>query len=63
MELGLKVINVSEYPIHAGTMRLIISKEDSVYEPDGIIEEYLKKEEKYGFELTERVEQNIFPSD
>ncbi len=46
--MGLKVINVSEYPIHAGTMRLIISKEDSVYEPDRTIEEYLKKEEKYG---------------
>jgi hypothetical protein len=46
--IGLQVINVSEYPIHAGTMRLLISREDSVYTPDNTIKDYLEQEKDYG---------------
>lgn len=46
--IGLKVISVSEYPIHAGTMRLLISGENSIYEVDQTIGEYLEKEKNYG---------------
>ena len=47
--IGLKVINVSEHEIHAGTMRLLITHKNSLHQQDDTINFYLKEEEKYDY--------------
>lgn len=44
---GLKIINVSEHFIHGGSLRLIITKEESNMRPDETISYYLAKEKKF----------------
>jgi hypothetical protein len=41
---GLKVINVSYYDMHAGTLRILIAKESSWRRPDGTIDSFLNLE-------------------
>jgi len=48
---GLKIINTKEYPIHGGSMRLIISKKESGFERDLTVEKYLENEKKYDLDF------------
>lgn len=42
---GLKIINVSYHPIHAGTLRVISAKKDSNLDPDDSINSFLNLEQ------------------
>lgn len=43
----LKIINVTKQNIHGGTLRLVIAKKDSKFEPDFTINVFLEFEKKY----------------
>jgi hypothetical protein len=47
---GLKIINVTEQNIHGGTLRLVIVKKESKYNPDTTVETYLQLEKSYGLD-------------
>jgi len=47
---NMKIINITEQNIHGGTLRLIITKKDSILTPDNTIDEYLEYEKKYDLE-------------
>jgi hypothetical protein len=43
----MKIINVTKHDIHGGTLRLIITREESLLKSDITVEEYLKSETNY----------------
>lgn len=47
---NMKIINITEQNIHGGTLRLIITKNNSKHIPDDTIEKYLNYEKNYGLE-------------
>jgi hypothetical protein len=44
---NLKIINASEHFIHGGSLRLIISKQNSSFKQDGTMDYYIAKERKF----------------
>lgn len=44
---GMKINNITKQKIHGGTLRLIISKENSRHTIDNTVDNYLQSEEKY----------------
>jgi len=44
---GLKIISITDHYIHGGSLRLVITKNDSSRLSDGTLDYYLKKEEKF----------------
>ena len=44
---GLKIIRVEKQVIHGGTLRLVMAKQDSFYEPDLSISEFVNYEKRF----------------
>ena len=62
-KLGFKVINVTEHDIHAGSLRLLIAKNNSKYKIDSTIDNFLEYEKNkdlnFYFNWSKQIENHV----
>ncbi len=56
---GLKILSVVSQKIHGGTLRVYISKEDSIHVPDGTLEKYLELEREFDLNRHQEWSRNV----
>ena len=56
---GFKIIRVEKQKIHGGTLRLVMSKQNSFYSPDASIEEFIESEKRFDLDYYKKWGQQV----